>query len=193
VLALQPGHAPAHYLLGIVLRDSGDPDGARREFASAIGVAPGFVEARIAAAKAAQEAGDAPAAAIVCAEGLAAVAEPLPLLRALGLALLAAATGRRSTPARAFARSVDGETHYNRGVALHAAPRSRCRAPISVSRLADLTAADFNLGRRSASWRHRRRSAYENVIRRNLKRRRVPVSAALLGAGRIVYGSQFPV
>jgi tetratricopeptide (TPR) repeat protein len=64
VLALQPDHAPAHYLLGIVCRDSGDVEGSRREFARAINAAPGFVDARIAAAKAAQDAGD---AAIACA------------------------------------------------------------------------------------------------------------------------------
>ena len=57
VLALQPGHAPAHYLLGIALRDGGDRDGARAQFAAAIAVAPGFVDARVALAKSEQALG----------------------------------------------------------------------------------------------------------------------------------------
>ncbi|MDH5245726.1 MAG: tetratricopeptide repeat protein, partial [Betaproteobacteria bacterium] len=195
VLALQPGHAPAHYLLGIVLRDSSDPPGARREFGSAIAAAPRFVEARIAAAKAAQDAGDAHAAAVICAEGLAWTAEPLPLLRALGLALLAANDGVGA--ADAFARALaldpaDGETHYNRGVALQMQRRLPEAAREYQHALAfrpDLTAADFNLGAlfRELGAVDGAILAYENVIRsepsnvaayRNL-------GEVLFGAGRI--------
>jgi len=195
VLALQPGHAPAHYLLGVALRDSGEAEGAAREFASAIAAAPGFVEARIAAAKAAQQAGAAHAAAIICAEGLARTAEPLPLLRALGLALLAANDGAGA--ADAFARALaldpaDGETHYNRGVALQmqrrVAEAARAYQHALVFR-PELTAADFNLGAlfRELGAVDGAILAYENVIRaepgnvaayRNL-------GDVLLGAGRV--------
>ena len=71
VLALQPGYAPAHYLLGVVLRDSGDACVARRSFDAAVAAAPAFVDARVALAKAAQAAGDVTGAIAICTDGLA--------------------------------------------------------------------------------------------------------------------------
>ncbi len=195
VLALQPGHAPAHYLSGIVLRDRGDPDGARAAFGMAIAAAPGFVDARVAAAKAAQDAGDARAAAVICAEGLAATRHPLPLFRMLGLALLAANDGAGA--ADAFARALaidatDGETHYNLGVALQTQRRTTEAARSYQHALAfrpDLTAADFNLGAlfRELGAVDGAILAYENVLKtesNNVAAYR-NLGEVLLGAGRM--------
>ena len=152
VLSLQRAYAPAHYLLGVALRDDGDLDAARAQFAAAIAAAPGFVEARIAAAKAAQASGDAGAAAILCSDGFATTAEHLPLYRTLGLALLAARDGARAAEAFAAAlrlEPTDGETLYNHGVALqmqdNGAEAARAYQRALIFR-PDLTAAEFNLG-----------------------------------------------
>ncbi len=152
VLALQPGHAPVHYLLGIALRDGGDRDGARVQFAAAIAAAPGFVDARVALAKVEQSAGRLHSAVTVCTEGLAATADPLPLHRALGLALLAAHEGVAAADAFSNAlmfEPADGETHYNHGVALqmqHRMSRATRAYQRALAFRPDLTAADFNLG-----------------------------------------------
>ena len=72
-------------------------------------------------AKAAQATGDVTGAIAACTDGLALVAAPLPLYRALGLALLAANDAPRAVEAFATALALDsedGETHYNHGVAL---------------------------------------------------------------------------
>ena len=69
VLELQPGYAPGHYLLGVVLRDSGDLASARQSFAAAVAAAPAFVDARVALAKAAQATGDVTGAIAACTEG----------------------------------------------------------------------------------------------------------------------------
>ena len=195
VLALQDGYAPAHYLLGVALRDEGDLDAARAQFAAAITAAPGFVDARIAAAKAAQAAGDPGAAAALCTEGFGTTTEPLPLYRALGLALLAAHDGARATDAFAAAlrfEPTDGETLYNYGVALqlqnNGADAARAYQRALVFR-PDLTAAEFNLGAlfQEQGATDAAIAAYRNVLNAE------PASAAayknlgevLLGAGRI--------
>ena len=173
VLALQPEHAPAHYLLGVVLRDGGETEGARAEFANALALAPGFVDARIAVAKAMQSAGDVEAAVALLAEGLAQAPQPLPLLRALGLALLAKHDGAGAADAFAHALAIeptDGETHFNRGVAFQMVHRTADAAREYQHALAfrpDLVAADFNLG---AVFRERGAVdaavlAYENVLK----------------------------
>jgi predicted O-linked N-acetylglucosamine transferase (SPINDLY family) len=151
VLELQPGFAPAHYLSGVALRDNASPD-ARAAFAAAIATAPGYVEARLAAANAATAAGDAAAAVALCEEGLAAMPFDAGLLRALGRAHLARRDG--SAAAAAFARALntdmtDGETHYNLGVALQMqrefteAARAYQRALLFRP---DFVGAHFNLG-----------------------------------------------
>ena len=152
VLAWQPGFAPAHYLLGIVERDSGDLARARSHLAAAVAAAPAFADARIAAAKAAQAAEDLPGAIAICTDGLAATTQPLALYRALGLARLAAYDGQGAAGAFAAALAVDpfdGETHYNHGVALQMQRRSAEAAAAYQRALAlrpDLAAAEFNLG-----------------------------------------------
>jgi predicted O-linked N-acetylglucosamine transferase (SPINDLY family) len=152
VLALQPGHAPAHYLLGITLRERGDHAGAIAQFTAAVAAAPGFVDARVALARALQVTGDPRAAADVCVEGFPATVNQLPLHRALGLALLAVRDGPGAAEAFAIALaldSADGETHYNHGVALQMQHKSVDAARAYRRALAlqpDLTAASFNLG-----------------------------------------------
>ncbi len=56
MLELQPGFAPAHYLRGLVARDEDDTARARADFAAALAAAPMYVDARLAAARAATEA-----------------------------------------------------------------------------------------------------------------------------------------
>jgi hypothetical protein len=80
VLELQPGYAPGHYLLGVVLRDSGDPASARQSFAAAVAAAPAFVDARAASPRSHRRwRRRAPGG---LHRGLALVAAPLPLHRA---------------------------------------------------------------------------------------------------------------
>jgi predicted O-linked N-acetylglucosamine transferase (SPINDLY family) len=152
VLDLQPRHAPAHYLFGIALRDGGDSDGARAQFAAAIAAAPRFVDARVALAKLEQVARRSRIAATVCAEGLAMTPDSLPLHRALGLALLDAHDGEGAEAAFAAALVVeptDAETHYNHGVALQMQHKTADAERAYQRALAfrpDLTAANFNLG-----------------------------------------------
>jgi Tfp pilus assembly protein PilF len=50
VLAEQPGYAPAHYLLGLLLCDRGETRIAEDELAAAVAAAPGYVDARCALA-----------------------------------------------------------------------------------------------------------------------------------------------
>ena len=151
VLERQPGFAPAHYLSGIALRDSAST-GARAAFAAAVAAAPGYVDARIAAANAAIAEGDFGAAAALCDEGLATTPFDAGLLRALGRAHLARHDG--VSAALAFARALnvdmaDGETHYNHGVALQMerqfseAARAYQRALLFRP---DFFGAHFNLG-----------------------------------------------
>ncbi len=121
VLTLQPDYAPAHYLAGVARRDANDVAGARDSFAAAIATAPGYVDARLAAARAAIAAGEAEFAITLCADGLAIAPVDAGLLRAVGLAHLARQDG--PSAAAAFEQALrqdmtDGETHYNHGVAL---------------------------------------------------------------------------
>jgi predicted O-linked N-acetylglucosamine transferase (SPINDLY family) len=89
VLALQPGFAPAHYLLGMLLREGGDLVAARAHFDAALAAAPRFLDARIAAAKEAHSAGDAAAAIALCTAGMEHAPESAALWRTLALAQLA--------------------------------------------------------------------------------------------------------
>jgi len=151
VLALQPAFAPAHYLSGIALRDSAS-SGARAAFAAALTAAPGYVDARIAAANAAIADGDLAAAVVLCDEGLATTPFDVGLLRALGRAHLARHDGVAAAAAFAQVLNVDmtdGETHYNHGVALQM-QRQFSEAARAYQRTLlfrpDFYAAHFNLG-----------------------------------------------
>jgi predicted O-linked N-acetylglucosamine transferase (SPINDLY family) len=152
VLLLQPGFAPAHYLSGVAKREDGDEGGARRDFAVAIAGAPGYTEARLAAARLAIAVRETEAAVALCEEGLAMAPGDAGVLRVLGQAHLARADGAAATAAfeHALNRDVtDGETHYNHGVALQMqrnfgeAARAYQRA---LAFRPDLAAAHFNLG-----------------------------------------------
>jgi len=165
VLDLQAGYAPAHYLLGLLLRDGGELDAARTHLTAAVEAAPGFVDARVAAANAGLAAGDPQAAIALCIEGLARTADGLPLYRALGMAQLAARDGVAAAAAFEHALALapdDAETHYNHGVALQmqrdaeGATRSYQRA---LALAPDLVAASFNLG-----VLHQERGAYDAAL-----------------------------
>src|SRR4029079_14302933 len=121
LLDLQRGFAAGHHLRGVLARDAGDLRAARAALAAALAAAPGYVDARVAAAGAATAAHDPIAAVALCEEGLARTPDSVALWRALGLAQLALLKGTEA--AAAFERALalapdDGETHYNHGVAL---------------------------------------------------------------------------
>ena len=152
VVALQPGSASAYYLLGILAREDGDPMLALRSFAGALESAPDYIEARLAAVRAATEAGDVPRAIVLCDEGIARAPTNAALRRALGHAHLARRDGAAAADAFQAAITLDpddGETHYNHGVALQLqrnlreAERAYRRALVIAP---SMTSAYFNLG-----------------------------------------------
>ena len=157
-------------------------EGARAEFASALAAAPGLRRrasrrgqgGAVGGRRAMRGRASAPRA-------WRTAPQPLPLFRALGLALLAQHDGAGA--ADAFARALaidpaDGETHYNRGVALQMQHRAADAARAYQHALAfrpDLTAADFNLGalfQRARRGRRARSLAYENVLKAEPDERR---------------------
>ncbi|MEP7275191.1 MAG: tetratricopeptide repeat protein [Betaproteobacteria bacterium] len=153
VLAAQPGYAPTHFLLGRLLSDTGAPGEARGAYATALALCPDYIEARVAAIRAAIDAGDAIAADALAKEGASNSGDPpAGLLRALGAARLAASDGDGAAALFEGALSrepIDGETHYNHGVALQMQRRHEDAARAYQRALAfspDLVAADFNLG-----------------------------------------------
>ncbi len=153
VLALQPTFAQAHYLFGTALRDDGDPATARAAFDAALAAVPGYADARVAAIRLAIDRGDgAGALALAAAAGPVDAATPTALLRACGSAKLAAGDGEGAASLfeAALAREpLDGETHYNHGVALQLTRRHGDAARAYQRALTfrpDLTAAEFNLG-----------------------------------------------
>ncbi|HEY4137765.1 MAG TPA: tetratricopeptide repeat protein, partial [Casimicrobiaceae bacterium] len=152
-LETQPGFAPAHHLLGVVLREDGEIENARAQFALALDAAPHYAAAHVDAIRAAIDVGDAQSAAALAANAAASIDDPSPpLLRALGSAHLAFHDGAGAAAwfERALAReAVDGETHYNHGVALQMERRYGDAARAYQRALAfnpELVAADFNLG-----------------------------------------------
>jgi len=153
VLAAEPDYAPAHFLRGRLLADEGTAAEARAAYAAALACIPDYVEARVAAIRAAIDAGDAPAAEALAAEGAARTDDPpATLLRAWGAARLAARDGDGAATLFEAALSrepIDGETHYNHGVALQMQRRHTDAARAYQRALTfrpDLIAADFNLG-----------------------------------------------
>jgi tetratricopeptide (TPR) repeat protein len=150
-LETQPDFAPARYLLGVALREDGDIDAARQQFAAALGAAPGYVAPRVDAIRAAIDVGDSTMAKILAA-GVPIDGAPASLLRAQGSARLAVHDGAGAVVCfeRALAHEpIDGETHYNHGVALQMERRFGDAARAYQRALAcdpNLVAADFNLG-----------------------------------------------
>jgi len=152
VIAEQPEYAPAHYLLGILLRDVGRRDEAQAALAAATQSAPTYVEPRAALANLLRESGSADAAVALCEEGLELLPDQPSLWRALGQARLGQLEG--ASAHRAFARALelepaDATTHYNDGVALQMRNR-RGEALRAYQRALVLDpalyAADFNIG-----------------------------------------------
>jgi protein O-GlcNAc transferase len=195
VLAQQPGYAPAHYLMGIALRDDGDLRAAQAAFDAAVEADPGYVEARAAAARTAIDIRRPRLAASLCETGIARAPNHAGLWRALGLARLALRDGAGA--AQAFSRALalapaDGETHYNHGVALqmHGNLAEAARAyQRALTFKPGLVAADFNLGVlfQAQGATDAAIAAYDEVLRADphhvaAYRNR---GEALLGAGRI--------
>ncbi|HEY2818139.1 MAG TPA: tetratricopeptide repeat protein [Casimicrobiaceae bacterium] len=152
-LQAQPGFAPAHHLLGVALREDGEIENARSQFALAIEAAPYYAAVHVDAIRAAIDVGDVQSAAALAANAAASIDDPPPpLLRALGSACLAVHDGAGAAAwfERALAReAIDGETHYNHGVALQMERRYVDAARAYQRALAfnpELIAADFNLG-----------------------------------------------
>jgi protein O-GlcNAc transferase len=153
ILELQPAFSRAHYLLGVALREEGAIDRARTQFAAALEAAPDYVAARVDAIRVAIDAGDIDDAITLAEQGIATTDDPpAALLRAFGSASLAAHDGARAAAwfeAALLREPIDGETHYNHGVALQMQRRHADAARAYQRALAfnpDLIAADFNLG-----------------------------------------------
>ncbi len=152
VLAEQPGFAMAHFLRGVAYREVEDRDAARAALLRAVEAAPGYAEARAAAAKSAIDTHEPRLAVTLCEAGLALAPSDVGLWRTLGLAQLALRDGVAATGAFQNALALaptDAETHYNHGVALQMqgdiaeAARAYQRALVFQP---DFVAADYNLG-----------------------------------------------
>jgi predicted O-linked N-acetylglucosamine transferase (SPINDLY family) len=185
VLGQQPDYAPAHYLLGLVLRDAGQREEAGRSLVAAVSAAARYVEPRVALANLLREGGLLHEAVSLCEAGLQLMPQEAALWRALGRARLAERDGERARQAFARALDVDGAdatTHYNHGVALQMQNRRAWALRAYQRALAldpALYAADFNIG---VIFREQRRgdaaiSAFEEVLARDL--RHVPAHKAL--------------
>ncbi|MGE5667452.1 MAG: tetratricopeptide repeat protein [Betaproteobacteria bacterium] len=164
VLADQPQHAPTLYLAGVLARDhrtqghpsrpgEGDDRAAvRAQFRAAVEAAPTYVDARVALVDALTADGFVDEAARVAREGVGLTPDVAALWSALGDAELKRGDG--AAAAAAFDQAlrldpVNGQTHYNHGVALQMMGRSSDAARAYQRALAlrpDLHAADFNLG-----------------------------------------------
>ncbi len=152
VLAEQPDYAPAHYLLGIMLRDLGKREEAGIALVSAVSAGPRYVEARVALASLFRETNLLAEAVALCEAALETMPDEVALWRALGQARLAQRDGAAAR--RAFGRALkleptDATTHYNNGVALQMLNR-RGEALRAYQRALvldpELFAADFNIG-----------------------------------------------
>ena len=152
VLGAQPTFVPALHLAGALAREQGDDVRAQRLFAVALAAAPDYSDARLMAIQSALAQREVGTAVALAREGLARNPRDVSLWRVLGHGELARSDGIAA--AEAFGNALrlmpaDGETHYNRGVALQMAgdaeeaARSYQRA---LTFRPDLVAADFNLG-----------------------------------------------
>ena len=152
MLELQQGHPEAAYLLGVCRRDEGDLEAAAAAFAIALEGAPGYADARIAAARNAIALGRVDRALTLCEEGVAIAGSQPALWRELGAVHLARRDG--TAAARAFERALeivptDAETNFNLGVArqfersFQDAGRAYQRALLFAP---DMLSAQFNLG-----------------------------------------------
>lgn len=152
VLVEQPTYAAGQFLLGSLLRDSGQRADAGRALWAALDAAPTYADARVALAGLLREERLASHAVTLCEEGLRQAPNEASLWRALGLARLSRHEG--AAACRAFRRALKLEpmhamTNYNEGVALQMLGNPR-RALRSYERALaldpELAAADFNRG-----------------------------------------------
>ncbi|HVO90820.1 MAG TPA: tetratricopeptide repeat protein, partial [Casimicrobiaceae bacterium] len=192
VLDVEPGHAPASYLIGVIERERGRIAQALECFRDAVEQAPAYEDARIAAIDAAATLGDRAAAdALISLDAHAST----PLLRAAGAAAL---RFRDADRAVAFLDSAarrdptDADTQFNLGAALQMARRYADAARSYQRALAfrpDLIAADFNLGAIFSEQGNRLAAiaAYRQVIARDPKHVAAykQLGEALLTAGQI--------
>ena len=152
MLAEQPDYPPAHYLLGLLLRDRGEMRAAEDELAAAIAAAPTYIDARCALANLQRADGRIDTAAILCREGLALTPAAARLWRTLGLAELARREGESAREVFEHALALepdDAQTHYNHGVALQMLHRREDALRAYQRALAldpDEIAAAFNIG-----------------------------------------------
>ncbi len=152
VLQTQPGHAQTLFLRGALRRDRKELEEALADFSAALEAAPRFLDARVAAAQAALDAGLPRVARTLAQQQLASAPGFTAVWRVLGLAHLA--LGEADAAVEVFEHALqldvtDGETHYNHGVALQTLRRHGDAARAYQRALAfrpDFTAADFNLG-----------------------------------------------
>jgi len=196
VLAAQPSFAPALYLAGVVEQEEGELDAARTQFGAAVASAPDYVDAHASAIRAAIDAHDTAALPLLAAQAIAAMEDPPPaLLRALGSASLALHDPDRAANLfqSALTRDpIDGETHYNHGVALQMSGAFADAARAYQRALAfrpDLVAADFNLGVIFTEQGNRNAAiaAFSQVLRRAPRHAAAykHLGTELLAAGRI--------
>jgi predicted O-linked N-acetylglucosamine transferase (SPINDLY family) len=152
ILELQPGYCQAAFLLGACRRDEGDLPGAAEAFSLALRDHPGYVEARVAAARNALARGQADLAVTLCEEGVAIASGEPALWRELGAAHLARRDGAAAAAAFEQALAIvptDPDTNYNLGVALQMqrklqeAGRAYQRTLLFAP---DMLSAQFNLG-----------------------------------------------
>ena len=194
VLAEQPDYAPAQYMLGLLLRERGQPLEAASAFAAALAAAPTYAEPRAALADLYSARGETRAAVDLCRAGLRLIPDEVALWRALGLARLA--HGNLQAARKAFKRALqidpaDATTHYNLGVALQtlglraSALRAYQRA---LALNGNLFAADFNIGVifREQGRPRAARKAFEQVLMRDPRHvaAHKAVCETLLGARR---------
>ena len=186
LLADEPRHARASYLLGLLLRNEGQSADAVAALSAAVEAAPAYLDARIALADVYRERQRLARSLEVCEEGLRATPDEVLLWRALGLTQLARRDARAAR--RAFRKALalapgHAMTHYNEGVALQmlrrndAALRSYQRA---LALAPDLRAAQFNIGiiLREAGRAGRAIKAFERVLARDPAQ--IPAHKALL-------------
>jgi len=152
VLAEQSNYAPAHYLLGIMLRDLGKREEAAAELTAAVSAAALYAEPRVALVNLFRDSDLLAEAVALCQAGLDLMPDEVTLWRALGQVRLAQRDGESAK--QAFARALDLEgtdptTHYNHGVALQMLNRRSWALRAYQRALVldpSLYAADFNIG-----------------------------------------------
>src|SRR5688572_19275450 len=195
VLAAQPDHSPTLHLLAALHRDEKRNEDASRLLARAIELAPGFADARIAAARIARDRGEVEAGLALIDAGLGEQPRNASLWRVRGELELARHDGVAAQAAFANALALapaDAEAHYNLGVALQKQHRAKDAARAYQRSLAfdpGFADAHFNLAVVFGESAHPAASisAYRAVLDRDPRRvdAYVNLGEALLGTGRI--------